>query len=131
MVCEWSVTNWSEFKVFQVTKAEFFSMENYFYLFEEFGDSQKKYTCSVTKNEFLIYVFPKEGIDLLKELDEINSLTKKHSLPEFCVVRYRKEDDFDDDFEEVFVFKCQMKKRIKMSAEFVLCYKLFNNFDCI
>ena len=49
-------------------------MENYFNLFEEFGNSQKKYTCLVTKDEFMIYVFSKEEIDLFKELDQINSL---------------------------------------------------------
>lgn len=43
-------------------------MENYFNLFEKFGNSQKKYTCSVGKDEFLIHVFSKEEIELLKEL---------------------------------------------------------------
>ena len=61
-------------------------MNKYFDLFEEFGDSQKKYTCSVTKTEFLINFFAREKIELVKELEEINSLAKKHSLPEFWVV---------------------------------------------
>ena len=63
-------------------------MENYFNLFEEFGNSQKKYTCSLAKDEFLIYVFFKEETDLLKELDQINSMAMKHSLSEFWVSRY-------------------------------------------
>ena len=55
-------------------------MNKYFDLFDELGDSQKKYTCASTETDFLIYVFLKEEIDVSKELEEINCLAKKHSL---------------------------------------------------
>ena len=88
-------------------------MENYFNLFEKFGNSQKKYTCSVGKDEFLIHVFSKEEIEFLKELDQINSLSKKYSLSEFWVSRYRDDGDFKDYFEEVFIFECKIVKESK------------------
>ena len=89
-------------------------MESYLNLFEEFGNLEKKYTCSVTKDEFLIYAFSNEEIDLLKELDQINSLGKKHSLSELWVSRYRDEGDFKNDIEEVFVSKCKTEKETKI-----------------
>ena len=58
-------------------------MNKYFEIFEDFCDPHKKYTFSVTKNEFLIYVFSVERIDILEDLDRINSLAKKYSLPDF------------------------------------------------
>ena len=68
-------------------------MSKIFDIFEEYGDlgpPSRQFTPSGDKNWnwFKIYVFTKEEIDLVKELQTLNSLLVKHGMEgyvEFCV----------------------------------------------
>ena len=68
-------------------------MSKIFDIFEEYGDlgpPSRQFTLSGDKNWnwFKIYVFTKEEIDLVKELQTLNSLLVKHGMEgygEFCV----------------------------------------------
>ena len=59
-------------------------MENYFKIFDEYTDSSPpKFTYAVKDDEFHISAFCVEKFDVCKELDKINSLAKKYSVPTF------------------------------------------------
>ena len=89
-------------------------MDNYFKIFDELGENlPHKYTFAGKDDEYLIYVFCTEKIDISKELDEINSLARKYSVPEFWVKRNGHKHEFIIEFKEVFVFRASVRENVK------------------
>lgn len=75
---------WMEFDnlvIFTTKNIDQQIFQHYFNLLEQFGHSQKKYTCLVMKDEFLIYVFSNEELTFLKNLIKLTFQPKNILFP--------------------------------------------------
>ena len=90
--------------------------------------SEKKYSLAENSSYFEIYVFTKESLDIVKELDTLDSLPVEHELKkegygEFCT--------WINSEDRSFVFNCSKKKYIYIYIyeRFDICYQFIKDFD--
>ena len=88
--------------------------------YARFCPSERKYTLAGNSFYFKIYVFTKESLDIVKELDTEHEL-KKEDYGEFC--------NWIDSEDEPFILKCSKKKKKKKKSKFDICYQFFKDCD--
>ena len=71
-------------------------------------DNNRKYTLNFIETNFLIYVFAKNNVDFVKDLDVVTDLGRKCSLREDGYSDFSVTADSDENFEgDAFVFKSE------------------------
>ena len=79
--------------------------------YARFCPSERKYTLAGNSFYFKIYVFTKESLDIVKELDTEHEL-KKEDYGEFC--------NWIDSEDGPFILKCSKKKKKRANLTFAI-----------
>ena len=92
--------------------------------------SERKYSLAENSSYFEIYVFTKESLDIVKEVDTLDFLSVEHELKkegygEFCT--------WINSEDRSFVFNCSKTTTTtattKNMSEFDICYQSLKDFD--